>query len=107
MHHEAAHNLRRAAAVLGVAADSLALCQGVAKADEQLLGHEEHLRYRFAQYLTTKEAIEQKEGSLQSFAKVRLLSFALPCTSLTCAANNKQRSCMHSSKPQSAQCALS
>lgn len=41
--------------------------------DEQLLGHEEHLRYRFAQYLRTKEAIEQKEGSLQSFAKVCLL----------------------------------
>ena len=77
MQHAAAHKTRRTAAVLGVATDSQALCQGVAKVDEQLLGHEEHLRYRFAQYLRTKEAIEQKEGSLQSFAKVHLLFSAL------------------------------
>ena len=56
-------------------ADGLALYQGVAKVDEQLLAHEEHLRYRFAQYQRTKAAIEQKEGSLQNFAKV----LALPC----------------------------
>jgi hypothetical protein len=45
--------------------------KGIAKTDETLLAHEEHLKYRFAQYVRTKEAIERREGSLAEFAKVR------------------------------------
>lgn len=45
--------------------------QGVAKTDETLLAHEEHLKYRFAQYVRTKAAIERQAGSLAQFAKVR------------------------------------
>ena len=44
--------------------------QDVAVADEDLLAHEEHLKYRYRQFLQTKEALEKAEGSLTEFAKV-------------------------------------
>ncbi len=44
--------------------------QDVAAVDEDLLAHEEHLKYRYRQFLQTKEALEKAEGSLTDFAKV-------------------------------------
>ena len=38
--------------------------------DADLLAHEEHLKYRYAQFVQTKAALEQAEGSLENFAKV-------------------------------------
>ena len=51
--------------------------QDVAIVDEDLLAHEEHLKYRYKQFLDTKEALEKAEGSIADFAKVRFgpLSF--------------------------------
>ena len=45
--------------------------QDVAIVDEDLLAHEEHLKYRYKQFLDTKEALEKAEGSIADFAKVR------------------------------------
>ena len=45
--------------------------QGFVAGDPQLVAHEDHLRYRYAQYGATREAIEAAEGSLAAFAKVR------------------------------------
>ena len=39
--------------------------------DEQLRSHEPHLRYRMTQYEETKRAIEDVEGSVANFARVR------------------------------------
>ena len=46
--------------------------QDVAIVDEDLLAHEEHLKYRYKQFLDTKEALEKAEGSIADFAKVRI-----------------------------------
>ena len=46
--------------------------QDVAIVDEDLLAHEEHLKYRYKQFLDTKEALEKAEGSIANFAKVRI-----------------------------------
>lgn len=46
--------------------------QDVSTIDEDLLAHEEHLKYRYKQYLDTKEALEKAEGSIADFAKVRI-----------------------------------
>ena len=43
--------------------------QEVAALDADLLAHEEHLKYRYAQFVQTKAAIEAAEGSLENFAK--------------------------------------
>ena len=43
--------------------------QDVAALDTDLLAHEEHLKYRYAQFTQTKAALEQAEGSLENFAK--------------------------------------
>ena len=53
--------------------------QGVTIVDEDLLAHEEHLKYRYKQFLDTKEALEKAEGSIADFAKVRI-SFQVVCT---------------------------
>ena len=45
--------------------------QDVAIVDEDLLAHEEHLKYRYKQFLATKETLEKAEGSIADFAKVR------------------------------------
>ncbi|GAB4816312.1 hypothetical protein N2152v2_003358 [Parachlorella kessleri] len=37
--------------------------------DENLAGHEEHLKYRYQQFLATKDAIDQNEGGLLEFSK--------------------------------------
>ena len=42
--------------------------------DDQLRSHEPHLRYRMTQYEETKRAIEDVEGSVADFARVRPLS---------------------------------
>ena len=42
--------------------------QEVVRSDENLAGHEAHLRYRYDQFLRTKAAIEANEGSLEAFA---------------------------------------
>lgn len=44
--------------------------QDIAQLDEDLLDHEEHLKYRFEQFLQTKAALTKAEGSLADFAKV-------------------------------------
>ena len=44
--------------------------QGIVESDPQLEPFSDLLRYRFGQYLRTKSAIEQAEGSLASFAQV-------------------------------------
>ena len=46
------------------------LVQGILDSDPQLAEHAEHLRYQYAQYQRTRDAIESAEGSLASFAKV-------------------------------------
>ena len=46
--------------------------QDVTTVDEELLAHEEHLKYRYKQFLDTKEALEKAEGSIADFAKVRI-----------------------------------
>ena len=46
--------------------------QDVTIVDEDLLAHEEHLKYRYKQFLDTKEALEKAEGSIADFAKVRI-----------------------------------
>lgn len=46
--------------------------QDVAIVDEDLLAHEEHLKYRYKQFLDAKEALEKAEGSIANFAKVRI-----------------------------------
>ena len=51
--------------------DMLPQLQDVAIVDEDLLAHEEHLKYRYKQFLDTKEALEKAEGSIADFAKVR------------------------------------
>ena len=43
--------------------------QDVAALDTSLLAHEEHLKYRYAQFMQTKAALEEAEGSLENFAK--------------------------------------
>jgi 1,4-alpha-glucan branching enzyme len=37
--------------------------------DPNLVAHEEHLRYRWNQYRSTRASIEKNEGSLANFAK--------------------------------------
>ena len=49
---------------------SLAWLQGIVDSDPQLAEHAEHLRYRYAQYQQTRDAIVGAEGSLAEFAKV-------------------------------------
>lgn len=44
--------------------------QDIAAWDEDLLAHEEHLKYRYAQFMQTKAALAEAEGSLADFAKV-------------------------------------
>jgi hypothetical protein len=51
------------------------ITQDVADIDEDLLAHEEHLKYRYKQFLQTKKALEDAEGSLKEFAKVSILVF--------------------------------
>lgn len=41
---------------------------GILQYDSNLQGHTEHLKYRYNQYLRTKQSIEQHEGSLADFA---------------------------------------
>ncbi|EIE25420.1 starch branching enzyme [Coccomyxa subellipsoidea C-169] len=41
----------------------------IAQLDEDLLDHEEHLKYRYNQFLQTKASLEKAEGSLANFAK--------------------------------------
>jgi hypothetical protein len=53
----------------------LHVTQDVANIDEDLLAHEEHLKYRYKQFLQTKEALEKAEGSLTEFAKVSALVY--------------------------------
>ncbi|CAL5219263.1 g1061 [Coccomyxa viridis] len=55
----------RPSATKGYSADGM----DVAAVDEDLLAHEEHLKYRYRQFLQTKEALEKAEGSLTDFAK--------------------------------------
>lgn len=45
--------------------------QDIVRSDDNLAGHEEHLKYRYSQFLATKDSIEKNEGSLAEFAKVR------------------------------------
>ena len=52
------------------AANAHCVLQDVAAVDEDLLAHEEHLKYRYRQFQQTKEALEKAEGSLTDFAKV-------------------------------------
>ena len=49
---------------------SLAPPQDLVASDENLAGHEEHLKYRYQQFLATKDAIDQNEGGLLEFSKV-------------------------------------
>ena len=49
---------------------SLAWPQGIIDSDPQLAEHVEHLRYRYAHYQRTRDAIVGAEGSLADFAKV-------------------------------------
>jgi hypothetical protein len=44
--------------------------QGIVNSDPQLAEYAEHLKYRYAQYQQTRDAIEGAEGSLANFAKV-------------------------------------
>ncbi len=44
--------------------------QDISAWDEDLLAHEEHLKYRYAQFTQTKAALTEAEGSLADFAKV-------------------------------------
>jgi hypothetical protein len=46
--------------------------QAVLDVDGQLRSHEPHLRYRLTQYQETKRAIEDVEGSVADFARVRM-----------------------------------
>ena len=55
----------------------MAGAQGVLAVDGQLAAHEGHLRYRLTQYQETKQAIEDVEGSVADFARVR--SFPSSC----------------------------
>ncbi|CAK0744688.1 1,4-alpha-glucan-branching enzyme, chloroplastic/amyloplastic [Coccomyxa viridis] len=52
-------------AARGYSADGM----DVAIVDEDLLAHEEHLKYRYKQFLDAKEALEKAEGSIANFAK--------------------------------------
>lgn len=52
--------------------------QGIVDGDPMLAEHAEHLKYRFAQYQRTRDAIEAAEGSLANFAKVGLTSQGPP-----------------------------
>ena len=45
--------------------------QAVLDVDGQLRSHEPHLQYRMTQYQETKRAIEDVEGSVADFARVR------------------------------------
>lgn len=55
----------RAAAFTAAPQDGL----GIVDCDPMLAEHAEHLKYRFAQYQRTRDAIEAAEGSLAHFAK--------------------------------------
>ena len=50
---------------------AVAAKQAVLDVDGQLRSHEPHLRYRMTQYEETKRAIEDVEGSVADFARVR------------------------------------
>ena len=53
--------------------------QAVLEVDGQLRSHEPHLRYRMTQYEETKRAIEDVEGSVADFARVRVLTATCAC----------------------------
>jgi len=55
------------------------LSKAVLDVDDQLRSHEPHLRYRMTQYEETKRAIEDVEGSVADFARVRSLLMSRMC----------------------------
>ena len=57
---------------IATVANAHCVVQDVAVVDEDLLAHEEHLKYRYRQFLQTKDALEKAEGSLADFAKVSI-----------------------------------